>query len=110
MTSVAYTIDSYKIRYYLNPTSKADLFATIELYNPDTSSIAIVDFYREGQEPPINTSNQGLVIFNTREHLLSRILDLLRNEKPCHISYDDVLLKPNIATGSFETVGEEETP
>ena len=84
--------------------------AQINLYNDSNQNIGNVRFYRDSQNIPDNasneTSNPKQVRLRMPERQIDSVVNMLRNEKPCFVTYSSQTFA-YIHTGS-EPVGEDE--
>ena len=92
-----------KTKYHDNP------IATINLFNTDNRCVGGVQFYRNDQEIPNNSSYESRdpkrAFLKMHLNRFDSVVDMLRNEKPCSVVYR----RPTYAflyTGE-EPVGEE---
>jgi len=104
-------IGRYSLWYYGKLSDDSRGIAFIRLYNNDRTSIGRVYFYKDSQELPDNFANESTTPKRAylRMHVsqMDKIVDMLRNEKPCRVVYYSPTLA-YIYTGK-EPVGEEET-
>jgi len=105
------TIEKYQLLYFAKRDSESKEIARITLFNAKNRVIGNIKFYKDGQPVPNNSEyrerTSSRVNLYVSENQLPRIVDMLRNEKPCSVSY----VSPTWAyvhTG-LEPVGEEET-
>ena len=105
------TIAGYALYYYGKRGSDRHSIARISLYNERSINVGVVYFFRDGQPIPNNSSNETRNIrtaaLKMHERQLDTVVDMLRNEKPCSISYSSPTWA-YIHTGR-EPVGEEES-
>jgi len=106
-----HTIGKYKLFYFAKRSSESKKIGHIALYDTQDQYVGYIEFYRDGQSVPDNSESDNYtptrVFLRTNENQIPRIVDMLRNEKPCTVYYSS----PNYAyvhTGN-EPVGEEET-
>ncbi len=104
-------IGKYRLLYYGKRSNDTISMARIWLYNDSDEYIGSVDFYRDAQAIPnsrsIETSDPKRAYLGMHERQIDTVVDMLRNEKPCRVSY----FNPTYAliyTGK-EPVGEEES-
>ena len=106
-----HTIEEYSLYYYAKRGSESKPIAHISFNNDQHQFIGRIYFYKEGQPVPDNSENTGVspnqVFLHASENQLPRIVDMLRNEKPCGVYYSSPTYA-SVFTGS-ELVGEEET-
>ncbi len=104
-------IGKYRLYYWAKRPSNSSAFAQISLYNDSNQSIGNVYFYRDGQNMPNNSSvefgDPKRAYLQMHESQLDRVVDMLRNEKPCSMRYAGPTYA-YINTGT-EPVGEEES-
>ena len=104
-------IEKYTLYYYGKRATDAYPIAYISLWNDSYKFVGAVYFYRDEQTLPNNSSfelsDPKRAYLRMHEHQLDRVVDMLRNEKPCRIYYTGPTLA-YIYTGK-EPVGEEES-
>lgn len=82
--------------------------ASIYLFNKDNHAIGTVDFWEEGAILPADgLSETGLIQFSLHIGLMDSVVDMLRNEEPVFVAWQERLKNAYIGT-SQEPVGEGE--
>ena len=85
------TIGQYVLWYYGKRQSDASAIARIRLYNENQQYIGYVDFFRDGQTIPDNSSTETIdpkrAYLRMHERQIDSVVDMLRNEKPCKMWY-----------------------
>jgi len=106
-----HTIEKYKLIYYGRRNSESEFIAQISFSGNQNQRLGYMRFYKEGQPIPYNqeitATTPKQVILHSSENQLDRVVDMLRNEKPCSVYYSSST-DAKIYTGR-EPVGEEET-
>jgi len=104
-------IGLYKLYYMGKGSSDSSIIAGISFYNDSNQYLGSVNFYRDGQNIPDNSSIESATpkraYLKMHERQIDSVVDMLRNEKPCLIRY----ISPTyayISTGK-EPTGEEES-
>jgi len=104
-------IAKYALRYYGKRAAAGHSIARIHLYDSRNRYVGFVFFYRDGQAIPNNSSDENRnpkrISLKMHERQIDSVVDMLRNEKPCSISYTSPTIA-SIHTGK-EPVGEEES-
>jgi len=105
-------IEKYKLRYYGKRSNDTSSIVQVYLYNDIRQSIGTVQFYRDGQAIPNNSSNElttpKRAYLSMHERQLDTVVDMLRNKKPCSMTYTSPT-SAHLYTGK-ESIGEEENP
>ena len=111
MTTIIHYIESYKLTYYGKRSNDSSTIAYISLWNDNNQFIGSVNFYRDGQDIPDNSSLEKYdpkrVYLRMHERQIDSLVDMLRNEKPCKVYYSSPT-NAYLYTGK-EPIGEEET-
>jgi len=104
-------IGYYALYYYGKRSSDSSPVARISLSDVSNQYFGNVYFFRDDQTIQNNSANETTdpkrVYLKMHERQLDRVVDMLRNEKPCSVFYYGPTLAI-IYTGR-EPVGEEET-
>ena len=104
-------IKKYSLVYRGKQSSDSKAKATIYLYAAYTKFIGQVNFYKDSQKLPNNSAHEKVTpkqaYLSMHEHQLARVVDMLRNEKPCRVYYSSPTYA-YVSTGA-ELVGEEES-
>jgi len=107
--TITYEIGKYNLKYNAK-TPKSYAIATIQLYDHKNRGIARIAFFPKGQPVPNSSANQNqnsiTLVLRSSENQLDRIVDMLRNEKPCFVTYHSPT-NAFVHTGK-EPIGEEE--
>jgi len=104
-------IATYQLFHFSKRRKDSDSIGMISLHNADRKFLGYVYFYRDGQELPDSYSNEDTTpkraFLRMHESQLDRVIDMLRNEKPCYVYYHSGI-SAYIHTG-IEPLGEEES-
>jgi hypothetical protein len=105
-------IKNYSVEYYAGGNSNYAFRAIVDLRRNDNSLFACLYFYRNPTAMP-NVDDQAKLgrpyaWCYFPEEDFSRVLDLLRNEKPLYFRYITGTLNMGVITTSNEPVGEGE--
>ena len=82
--------------------------AQIHLFDASNKMIGSVDFFEPGMELP-SDSNEGRIIMAMHTPMMHSVIDVLRNEGPVYIEWQERLKNAYMGT-SQEPVGEGENP
>lgn len=108
--ATTHTIGKYQLAYYGRRPSESDKIAQLTFYNNQNELLGFIAFFKEGQVIPDNSEDTTRfptrVYLRASENQLDRIVDMLRNEKPCYVRYNSPT-HAFVYTGT-EPVGEEE--
>lgn len=101
-------IGTYGVTYTGKKDGSTFWRSYIHFSDPNGKYIGGIYFYDDDQPPPNNDgySNNYLFMFLPASHF-SRILDILRNEKPLQFTYNSGAMKTSLSTYA-EPVGEGE--
>lgn len=109
--SFSNAIAKYVLYYWTKRANDSDVVARIRFYSASNQLVGYVTFYKDGQAIPDNRSDETtdpkLALLTMHEHQLARVVDMLRNEKPCSVFYHNPTYA--IIYSGLEPVGEEET-
>jgi len=112
MAFVFEQISSYQVLAYGGPTGNSGVDATIYIETPNI--IVFLQFFRDGAAVPPNSktihgpTGKPMYYATYRYPQFANIIDLLRNEKPVHFSFNDVNMGAYVTTGT-EPAGEGES-
>ncbi len=82
--------------------------ASIYLFNKDNHAIGSIDFWEEGTTLPADAlADNGLIQFSLFMNRYEDVVDMLRNESPVFVAWQESLKNAYIGT-SQEPVGEGE--
>lgn len=107
---IVHEIGKYRLYYFGKRSSESNNIAQISFLDTQNQYVGYMRFYKEGESLPDNSENTDTtpkrVFLQATENQLDRVVDMLRNEKPCYVYYNSPTYA-YIYTGS-EPVGEEE--
>ncbi len=110
--SFSTNIVKYSLSYSAKTPYDSTVIATIGLFDDDDRFIGNVNFYKDDQSLSDNSANEEvepkIAYLKMHERQLDRVVDMLRNEKPCRVFYSGPTYA-SIFTGETEPVGEGET-
>ena len=110
-------IKSYQLTYFGKNSAATDYTARIFLLDANDAMVGYVSFYSKWNGIPDNSldtvSNPQIIYVNMHENKISVIVDMLRNEKPCYVSYTSptnaqVRTENTLNPAELEPVGEGE--
>ena len=104
MALITKQFDQYSIIYHTKPDQ--NIIINVHCLKENTH-VGTISFLAGGHQD-IDTYQWGKIFLKYSEEHYSRIMDILRNEKPLYLKFND-----NIASGwlttAYEEVGEEES-
>ena len=109
--TITHEIGNYQLVYYAKRQNESFPITEINFRNSQNQFIGRISFYKEGQPVPDNAEETAYttsrIYLHASENQLDRVVDMLRNEKPCRVYYSNPT-SAFVYTGK-EPVGEEET-
>jgi len=109
--SFSTNIASYALYYGAKTPYDSTVIARIGLFDEEGRYTGNVKFFKDEQSLPDNSANEGaepkIAYLTMHERQLDRVVDMLRNEKPCRVFYGGPAYA-GIYTGQTEPVGEGE--
>lgn len=109
--SITNEIATYQLIHFSKRRKDSDPIAQISLHNADNRFLGYVYFYRDNQELrdsySVEDTTPKRAFLRMHESQLDEVIDMLRNEKPCHLYYGSPTYG-YLYTGA-EPIGEEES-
>ncbi|MEM7657444.1 MAG: hypothetical protein AAF399_15025 [Bacteroidota bacterium] len=101
-------IKHYAIRFHGGPQGSGSGIRTqIHLFDDKNRMVGAVDFYEQGHSLPIDSKQDQLIRLSLPSDQAFAIIDMLRNEKPIFLEWQERLQNGYLGT-SQEPVGEGE--
>ena len=102
------SIHTYAVRFHGGPAGSGQgIRAQIHLFGADRHMLGYVDFYDSGANLPEDILQDNIITLSLYITELPAVVDILRNEEPVYIAWQENLRNAYIGT-SQERVGEGE--